>query len=110
MSEQQVLDVCVRVIEGAGALIILVGAALAFGRFVVEGLRHRDPEVFVDVRLGLGRFLALGLEFQLAGAGPLPPPRLTFALRPSPGAPPHVSAGTQKFRWGVSVRNRRAAA
>lgn len=61
------LDVVVHVIEGAGALIICVGAAVALTRFVVEGLRHRDPEVFVDVRLGLGRFLALGLEFQLAG-------------------------------------------
>ena len=61
------LDVVVHIIEGAGAVIICVGAAVALTRFVIEGLRHRDPEVFVDVRLGLGRFLALGLEFQLAG-------------------------------------------
>lgn len=67
VNEQDVLDVVVRLIEAAGALIILVGAASAFFRFVVQGLRYRDPEVFVDVRLGLGRFLALGLEFQLAG-------------------------------------------
>lgn len=67
MNEQQALDVVVRLIEGAGALIIFVGAVSAFVRFVTQGLRYRDPEVFVDVRLGLGRFLALGLEFQLAG-------------------------------------------
>lgn len=67
MNEQEILDVLVRVIEGAGALIIFVGAVSAFVRFVAQGLRYRDPEVFVDVRLGLGRFLALGLEFQLAG-------------------------------------------
>jgi len=32
----------------------------------VAGLRTRNAEVFVPVRLGLGRFLELGLEFQLA--------------------------------------------
>ncbi len=70
MTEQNVrdvLDVLVRLIEAGGALIIFVGAVLAFVRFVVQGLRFRDPEIFVGVRLGLGRFLALGLEFQLAG-------------------------------------------
>jgi uncharacterized membrane protein len=61
------LDVLVRIIEAGGALVIFTGAVIAFVRFVVQGLRHRDPEVFVGVRLGLGRFLALGLEFQLAG-------------------------------------------
>ncbi len=62
-----VLDVLVRIIEAGGALVIFVGAVTAFARFVLEGLHHRDPEIFVEVRLGLGRFLALGLEFQLAG-------------------------------------------
>lgn len=63
---RDVVDALVRLVEAAGALVIFVGAAIGFVRFVVEGLRHRDPEVFVPVRLGLGRFLALGLEFQLA--------------------------------------------
>lgn len=67
MDEKQVLDLVVHLIEGAGALIIFVGASTSFVRFVIQGLRHRDPNVFVDVRLDLGRFLALGLEFQLAG-------------------------------------------
>ena len=43
------LDVLVRTIEAGGALVIFTGAVVAFARF------------------GLGRFLALGLEFQLAG-------------------------------------------
>lgn len=61
------VDLLVRLVEAAGALIIFVGASIAFGRFVLVGLRTRQAEAFVPVRLGLGRFLALGLEFQLAG-------------------------------------------
>jgi uncharacterized membrane protein len=56
----QAVDLLVRIVEVAGALIIFVGA------MVVAGLRDRRTESFVPVRLGLGRFLALGLEFQLA--------------------------------------------
>jgi uncharacterized membrane protein len=55
----------VRLVEAAGALVIFTGAALGFGRFVVVAFRRR-PELFTPVRLDLGRFLALGLEFQLA--------------------------------------------
>ncbi len=40
---------------------------LAFVRFVVTALRRdRRAASFVPIRLDLGRFLALGLEFQLA--------------------------------------------
>lgn len=60
------VDVLVRVVEAMGALIIFVGAVIAFVRFVVVAVRTRKAEGFVRVRLGLGRFLALGLEFQLA--------------------------------------------
>lgn len=59
------VDTCVRFVEAGGAIVILVGAVLAFVRFVIAGLR-RDRHAFVPVRLTLGRFLALGLEFQLA--------------------------------------------
>jgi uncharacterized membrane protein len=62
----EAVDLLVRLVEAAGALIIFVGAMVAFVRFVVAGLRDRRTESFVPVRLGLGRFLALGLEFQLA--------------------------------------------
>ena len=62
----ETVDAMVRFVEAAGALVIFVGAVYAFVRFVVEGLRTRNAEVFTPVRLALGRFLALGLEFQLA--------------------------------------------
>ncbi|MDO3700179.1 DUF1622 domain-containing protein [Micromonospora sp. C28SCA-DRY-2] len=62
----EAVDLLVRVVEAAGALVIFVGAMVALVRFVVVGLRDRRSRAFVPVRLGLGRFLALGLEFQLA--------------------------------------------
>lgn len=61
------VDLLVRLVEAAGVLIIFVGAMVALVRFVLVGLRDRRTASFVPVRLGLGRFLALGLEFQLAG-------------------------------------------
>ena len=60
------VDLLVRLVETAGALIIFLGALLAFSRFVLAALTRRDAQEFVRVRLGLGRFLTLGLEFQLA--------------------------------------------
>jgi uncharacterized membrane protein len=62
----EALGVLVPVVEACGAAVIVVGALWAFVRFVVVGLRERDAGAFVPVRLTLGRFLALGLEFQLA--------------------------------------------
>ena len=53
-------------VEVAGAAVIFIGAAWAALRFVVGGLRHRSAAVFTPIRLSLGRFLTLGLEFQLA--------------------------------------------
>ena len=63
------VDLLVRLVEAAGGLIIFFGAAWAFVQFVRAGLTHRDDarRAFVAIRLSLGRFLALGLEFQLAG-------------------------------------------
>ncbi|MFF3327926.1 DUF1622 domain-containing protein [Streptomyces sp. NPDC002889] len=55
-----------RAVEGAGALIIFVGAVWASGQFVMAGARGRGAG-FNRIRLSLGRFLVLGLEFQLAG-------------------------------------------
>ncbi|MDZ5442975.1 DUF1622 domain-containing protein [Micromonospora sp. 4G57] len=60
-------EVVVAVVEVAGALIIFIGALWAALRFVVVGLRHRDAARFTPIRISLGRFLTLGLEFQLAG-------------------------------------------
>jgi uncharacterized membrane protein len=67
---REVVDVLVRLVEAGGALVIFVGAAWAFVQFVRIGLTRRRAEArrsFVAIRLSLGRFLALGLEFQLAG-------------------------------------------
>lgn len=58
--------VVVGVVETLGATVIVVGALWAALRFVVEGLRHHSAAVFTPIRLSLGRFLTLGLEFQLA--------------------------------------------
>ncbi|MFJ6503009.1 DUF1622 domain-containing protein [Streptomyces sp. NPDC091879] len=56
----------VRLVEAGGAIIIFVGTVVAFSRLVTVGLRERKAEIFVSVRLTLGRFLLLGLEFQPA--------------------------------------------
>jgi uncharacterized membrane protein len=61
-----VVDVAVRVVEAAGAVVIFAGAVIAFGRFFRVSLRREGMAPFAPVRLDLGRFLALGLEFQLA--------------------------------------------
>ena len=63
---REYVDLLVRVVEAAGALIIFVGAAIAFWRFVLAAVRPGTEREFTRVRLGLGRYLALGLEFQLA--------------------------------------------
>ena len=63
---QDVVNVLVSIVEACGAAVIIIGAVWAFARFVWVGLRQRDTSAFVPVRLTLGRFLALGLEFQLA--------------------------------------------
>jgi uncharacterized membrane protein len=61
-----VVDVLVRLVEAAGAVVIFAGAVVGFVKFVIVAVRDRQPASFVPVRLDLGRYLALGLEFQLA--------------------------------------------
>ncbi len=52
-------------VEGIGAAIIVAGVVLAFGTFLLSELRIRMV-AYEHVRLQLGRFIALGIEFQLA--------------------------------------------
>jgi uncharacterized membrane protein len=59
------IDVAARIIEAAGAIVIVVGCAVSFGRFLVVVYRREGMSPFAPVRLDLGRFLALRLEFQL---------------------------------------------
>lgn len=63
----EAVDFLVRLVESVGAIVIFTGAAIAFVHFLVVAVTTRQAEGFVEVRLDLGRFLALGLEFQLAG-------------------------------------------
>lgn len=63
---RETVAVLVVIVEACGVLVIIVGSLWAFARFVWVGARRRDTAAFVPVRLTLGRFLALGLEFQLA--------------------------------------------
>ncbi len=60
------VSLLVRLVESAAAVVIIAGALVGFVRFAVDALRMRHPEGFNRVRLDLGRFLALGLELQLA--------------------------------------------
>ena len=59
------VDLLVRLVEAAGAVVIFIGAVVAVVGFL-RALPKGDAERFTPVRLSLGRFLALGLEFQLA--------------------------------------------
>jgi uncharacterized membrane protein len=60
------VSVLVHLVEAAGAVVIFSGAATGFFRFAWSALVRRQVSDFTRVRLGLGRFLTLGLEFQLA--------------------------------------------
>lgn len=59
------VDALIPVVELIGAVVIGVGVLVAFGAYVLSELRIR-PRPYEAIRLLLGRFLALGLEFQLA--------------------------------------------
>ena len=62
---RSVVDVLIPVVELIGALVIGVGVLVTFAAYVLSELRIR-PRPYEQIRLQLGRFLALGLEFQLA--------------------------------------------
>jgi uncharacterized membrane protein len=63
---EDVVNVLVQIVEAAGAAIIFVGAVIAFVRFLLIAFRREGMDPFAQLRLDLGRFLVLGLEFQLA--------------------------------------------
>jgi uncharacterized membrane protein len=62
---REAVALLVRLAEAGAAIVIFAGALIAFVRFLRVFLSP-SRESFNAVRLGLGRFLALGLEFQLA--------------------------------------------
>ena len=53
------------IVEAIGALFILAGVLLALASYVLAQLGVR-PVTYEHVRLQLARFIALGIEFQLA--------------------------------------------
>lgn len=56
------------VIEGAGVVIIVIGAIVSTGLFAVHAIREAHfQEVFNQYRANLGRAILLGLEFLIAG-------------------------------------------
>ena len=59
------VDFVIPIVELMGAAVIVLGVAIAFTTYVLSELRIR-PVAYEHVRLLLGRFLAVGLEFQLA--------------------------------------------
>src|SRR5919205_855807 len=62
---RQFVDHLIPVVELIGAVVIGVGVVVTFAAYVLSELRVR-PQPYEAIRLQLGRFLALGLEFQLA--------------------------------------------
>lgn len=56
----------VRLVEAAGVIVILAGAFTGFAGFAKAVFLKRESPGFTQVRLTIGQFLALGLEFQLA--------------------------------------------
>ena len=63
-SVRDAVDLLIPVVEAIGALIIFVGARGAFALWALSETRVRHTP-YNRVRLTLGRYLALGLEFQL---------------------------------------------
>ena len=59
------VDFVIPIVELIGAAVIVAGVLLAFAAYVLSEVRVR-PRPYEEIRLVLGRFLALGLEFQLA--------------------------------------------
>jgi uncharacterized membrane protein len=58
------VDFLVPIVEAIGAVVIVVGVVVTFVAWLASELRIR-PVPYERVRLQLGRYLALGLEFQL---------------------------------------------
>ena len=63
---REAVDWIVLVIESLGAVIIAIGVIIAVVLLVRALARPTDPGSFIRVRLVLGSYLVLGLEFQLA--------------------------------------------
>jgi uncharacterized membrane protein len=59
------VDQIIPIVEAIGALVIFAGVVIAALSYLLSELRLRRV-AYEHVRLQLGRFIALGIEFQLA--------------------------------------------
>lgn len=62
---RDVMEIIGEAMDGAGVLIVVIGATLATGRFVLR--RNKEPDPYRTYRQDLGRAILLGLEFLVAG-------------------------------------------
>ena len=58
------VDFVIPIVEAIGAAVIVAGVLLAAAAYLLSELRIR-PVAYDHIRLQLGRFIALGIEFQL---------------------------------------------
>ena len=61
MSYEDVVSDVVKVIEGVGAGIMVVGGLFALGRYARQAIAHA-PEPYRELRENLGRAILIGLE------------------------------------------------
>jgi uncharacterized membrane protein len=66
MSYNDVIENVGMIIDGAGVVVIVVGAVIAFGVAAVR-LTHREADVYRRFRQRLGQTILLGLEMLVAG-------------------------------------------
>jgi uncharacterized membrane protein len=66
MSYNDVIEKIGMTIDGAGVIVIVVGAVIAFGVALVR-LAHRETDIYRRFRQRLGQTILLGLELLVAG-------------------------------------------
>src|SRR5687768_9683778 len=68
MTFTSAVELAGRVMEGLGVAIIVIGALVATGRFLIQ-LQQRTPGpvMYKTYRVGLAQAILLGLEFLVAG-------------------------------------------
>ena len=66
MSYNDVIEKIGMTIDGAGVIVIVVGAVIAFGVAFVR-LAHREADIYRRFRQRLGQTILLGLELLVAG-------------------------------------------
>ena len=66
MAYNDVIEKIGMTIDGAGVIVIVVGAVIAFGVAFVR-LAHREADIYRRFRQRLGQTILLGLELLVAG-------------------------------------------